>query len=80
MNQAASHLADRKELPGAVQIGRLNRQKGVGHGGDISKKQYPKSQLFREQSGSIWQITSLVLIRQLLNDWFKIHSWGGPKL
>ena len=60
MNGAACSVADGKELRGAVQNGRLYRQKGAGIGGYTRQKSrlvIARFLSFRGWQGSIMQIT-----------------------
>lgn len=77
MIQAASHLADRKELRGAMQNGRLSQAEG----GRIRM-------LYRQRAGCLWQghlplgddgvyeVDNLTSMDQVIPDWFKIPFLG----
>lgn len=80
---AASKLADREKLQGAVQNKRLYRQKEVG----IMKLYWAKKQLvfarwliMRGWQGSARQVTQLLLVVRFLIDKFKVLLLGETRL
>ena len=75
MNQAASHLASRNELQGAIQSRRLLQTEGAR-----TRKKWIASSFGGGMKGSIRGITSLLLIRKFQTDWLRLHYWERLRL
>ena len=70
MNWAASHLADKREIQGAVWNERFYRQKGIGQGSYTNKKWtgYGKV-IFLERMAVVCQVGDLTSADQVIPDW-----------
>lgn len=70
MNWALSHLADRKELCGAIQKGRLLLAEGAGQGCYASKEQIACGKVtFLQGPAGVCEADHLTSADQVIPDW-----------